>query len=329
MNVPNGPRLAATDAAGETPAEQWREILDADGAWGGAAGDHGDTRAITGPPIAIDPGRLVVVAPHPDDEVLGLGATLAARAARSAPEPALGRSLDRSADDPTAPGFGDAFAADVVLCVSDGAASHPGEVDEQEMRRRRKAECEAGARELGIDLVMLGLPDGGLTPDAVDAALHPVLDDLAPHTVAVTWSGDGHPDHHACAESVKRWCRDRGRAGDHFRDEPGPVVTGAGSVTLLEFPVWMWHWAAPGDPDVPWGRLRRVALAHLVGVMDGEWAGGGADGIVERAFEHKRRALAAHASQLVPQSDAPDAAVILPEAVTDRFFLGAEWVFTP
>lgn len=149
MNVPNGPRLAATDAVGETPAEQWREVLDAGGAWGGAAGDHGDARAITGPPIAIDPGRLVVVAPHPDDEVLGLGATLAARAARSAPDPGLGRSLDRSADDPTAPGFGDAFASDVVVCVSDGAASHPGEVAEEEMRGRRKAECEAGAAAAG------------------------------------------------------------------------------------------------------------------------------------------------------------------------------------
>lgn len=182
------------------------------------------------------------------------------------------------------------------------------------MRGRRKAECEAGARELGIDLRMLGLPDGGLSADAVDAALHPVLDELAPTTVAVTWSGDGHPDHHVCAESVRRWWRDaraRGRggngdaAGDGGGDGDGD---GDGDVTLLEFPVWMWHWASPGDADVPWERLRRVA----------------AD---DRAFDHKRRALAAHASQLEPQSSAPDATVILPPAVVERFFLGAEWVF--
>ena len=291
MTVPNGRRLAATDDIGVTSAEQCRG-------------------AITAPSIAIGPGRLVVVAPHPDDEVLGLGATMAARSSRKAPDLFSGRgpgetgATDTSTHDPS----------DVVVCVSDGAASHPGEVAPEEMRGRRKAECEAGAREVGIDLRMLGLPDGGLSADAVDAALHPVLDELAPTTVAVTWSGDGHPDHHVCAESVRRWWRDaraRGRggngdaAGDGGGDGDGD---GDGDVTLLEFPVWMWHWASPGDADVPWERLRRVA----------------AD---DRAFDHKRRALAAHASQLEPQSSAPDATVILPPAVVERFFLGAEWVF--
>ena len=291
MTVPNGRRLAATDDIGVTSAEQWRG-------------------AITAPSIAIGPGRLVVVAPHPDDEVLGLGATMAARSSRKAPDLFSGRgpgetgATDTSTHDPS----------DVVVCVSDGAASHPGEVAPEEMRGRRKAECEAGARELGIDLRMLGLPDGGLSADAVDAALHPVLDELAPTTVAVTWSGDGHPDHHVCAESVRRWWRDarargRGGNGDAAGDgDGGGDGDGDGDVTLLEFPVWMWHWASPGDADVPWERLRRVA----------------AD---DRAFDHKRRALAAHASQLEPQSSAPDATVILPPAVVERFFLGAEWVF--
>lgn len=289
MTVPNGRRLAATDDIGVTSAEQWRG-------------------AITAPSIAIGPGRLVVVAPHPDDEVLGLGATMAARSSRKAPDLFSGRgpgetgATDTSTHDPS----------DVVVCVSDGAASHPGEVAPEEMRGRRKAECEAGARELGIDLRMLGLPDGGLSADAVDAALHPVLDELAPTTVAVTWSGDGHPDHHVCAESVRRWWRDaraRGRGGNgDAAGDGGGDGDGDGDVTLLEFPVWMWHWASPGDADVPWERLRRVA----------------AD---DRAFEHKRRALAAHASQLEPQSSAPDATVILPPAVVERFFLGAEWVF--
>ena len=289
MTVPNGRRLAATDDIGVTSAEQWRG-------------------AITAPSIAIGPGRLVVVAPHPDDEVLGLGATMAARSSRKAPDLFSGRgpgetgATDTSTHDPS----------DVDVCDSDGAASHPGEVAPEEMRGRRKAECEAGAREVGIDLRMRGLPDGGLSADAVDAALHPVLDELAPTTVAVTWSGDGHPDHHVCAESVRRWWRDaraRGRGGNgDAAGDGGGDGDGDGDVTLLEFPVWMWHWASPGDADVPWERLRRVA----------------AD---DRAFDHKRRALAAHASQLEPQSSAPDATVILPPAVVERFFLGAEWVF--
>lgn len=277
MKVPNGPRLAATDDAGVTSAEQWREAL----------AEH------TAPAIALDVGRLVVVAPHPDDEVLGLGATMVARAA-------AGFGSSDSLDSPG--------PLDVVVCVSDGSASHPGEVAPEVMRGRRQAECEAGARELGIDLRMLGLPDGGLNAADVDAALHPVLDELVPATVAVTWSGDGHPDHHVCAESVQRW------------------IAAREGVTLLEFPVWMWHWARPGDPDVPWERLRRVSMPRSESTAAG---GSRAEDLTADAFAHKRRALAAHASQLAPQSDAPDATVILPPAVVERFFFGDEWVFTP
>lgn len=283
MTVPNGPRLAATDDEGVTTADRWREAL----------------AAHTAPAIALDVGRLVVVAPHPDDEVLGLGATMAARSARSAAA---------SAEVLPDSGGSAGIASDVVVCVSDGAASHPGEVAPEVMGDRRKAECESGARELGIDLRMLGLPDGGLNAADVDAALHPVLDELAPATVAVTWSGDGHPDHHVCAESVRRWCGARE------------------GVTLLEFPVWMWHWARPGDPDVPWERLRRVSMPRSESTAAG---GSRAEDMTADAFAHKRRALAAHASQLAPQSDAPDATVILPPAVVERFFLGDEWVFTP
>ncbi|MDQ6896829.1 MAG: hypothetical protein M3171_09545, partial [Actinomycetota bacterium] len=29
---------------------------------------------------------------------------------------------------------------------------------------------------------------------------------------------------------------------------------------LVEYPVWMWHWAAPLDPAVSWQRVRRHRL---------------------------------------------------------------------
>lgn len=89
MTVPNGSRFGEVGAAGGVPATGWR--------------DHFASRAV--PRIDLPEGPLVLVAPHPDDEVLGLGATLAARA----------------------PG-------DTVICVSDGSASHPGIVDPAEMR---------------------------------------------------------------------------------------------------------------------------------------------------------------------------------------------------
>ena len=167
MTVPNGRRLAATDDIGVTSAEQWRG-------------------AITAPSIAIGPGRLVVVAPHPDDEVLGLGATMAARSSRKAPDLFSGRgpgetgATDTSTHDPS----------DVVVCVSDGAASHPGEVAPEKMRGRRKAECEAGARKLGIGLRMLGLPDGGLTA-AQEVRARELMDVYDTYLVRLAGRGTG------------------------------------------------------------------------------------------------------------------------------------------
>lgn len=249
MSVPNGARLAAAGEAGATPADRWRAAL----------------AAAAVPPAALPEGRLALIAPHPDDEVLGLGATLARRA----------RARAGAAD------------RDAVICVSDGAASHPGAIDPAALRRRRAAEAAAGAADLGVALRRLDLPDGGLDAAAVAAALGPELDSLRPAAVAVTWLGDGHPDHHACAAAAARWA-------------------GAAGVPLLSFPVWMWHWARPGDPAVPWDRLRRLDAA----------AGD---------FAVKRRALGRHRSQLTaPEGLAGP--IILPPPVVDRFFLGAEYV---
>ena len=58
---------------------------------------------------------------------------------------------------------------------------------------------------------------------------------------AATWRGDGHPDHEAV-----------GRAAATAVERTGAV--------LVEYPVWMWHWALPGDPDVPWYRAHTVPL---------------------------------------------------------------------
>jgi hypothetical protein len=31
---------------------------------------------------------------------------------------------------------------------------------------------------------------------------------------------------------------------------------------LIEYPVWMWHWALPGEPAVPWDRAHAVPLSR-------------------------------------------------------------------
>ena len=77
------------------------------------------------------------------------------------------------------------------------------------------------------------------------------------------WShGDGHPDHEAVGRAAASACAHTGS-------------------TLLEYPVWMWHWATPADPDVPWDR------AHLVRVSC-------------RAVDRKRLAAQCFRSQREP-----------------------------
>lgn len=50
-----------------------------------------------------------------------------------------------------------------------------------------------------------------------------------------------HPDDEAAGRAAAAACK----------------ATGA---PLVEYPIWMWHWATPDDPAVPWHRARRVPL---------------------------------------------------------------------
>ncbi len=136
-----------------------------------------DAVPVRDPAAVRPPGRVVVVAPHPDDEVLGLGGALAVWAA-------LGTEI-------------------VVVAVTDGEGSHPGSptLTPQQLVLRRADERRAAlvALGLGVDapVVRLGLPDAAVTAGAVTTGL---ADVLAPgDTCAVPVSGDGHPDHDATA----------------------------------------------------------------------------------------------------------------------------------
>lgn len=121
------------------------------------------------------PGRVVVVAPHPDDETLGAGGTLVLLAALGTPV--------------------------VIAAVTDGEASHPGRSDE--LRRTRAQERTEALRRLGLGhpvVHRLGLPDGGVDAADVLAGLRPLVtaDDL----VLAPWRHDGHPDHDACGAAA-------------------------------------------------------------------------------------------------------------------------------
>lgn len=174
------------------------------------------------PATLIPPGaRTIIVAPHPDDEVLGCGGLLQWLAAEQ-------REV-------------------LLVAVTDGGASHPGSPlwpTRRLMAARRQETYEAWSV-LGWDApqqVRAGLDDGAVARD--EGRLRGLLDDmLLPGDVVVsTWRHDGHPDHEATGRAAAAACRQAG-------------------ARLIEVPIWAWHWARPGDTRLPWKQARRLALA--------------------------------------------------------------------
>jgi LmbE family N-acetylglucosaminyl deacetylase len=128
-------------------------------------------------------GVPLVVAPHPDDEVLGPGGLLAR------------------------------VGAAEVLAVTDGEASHPGSavLDRETLRGIRPLETERALRLLGLPgttVHRLGQPDGGIDEAALRVALRALL--RPGRWCLATWRGDGHPDHEAVGRAAAAACADTG-----------------------------------------------------------------------------------------------------------------------
>jgi LmbE family N-acetylglucosaminyl deacetylase len=219
------------------------------------------------PPLELTgcPG-LVIAAPHPDDETLGLGATIAQLVA-------AGVNVQ-------------------VVSVSDGGAAHPGATpsDQMRMEATRQHELHRATGVLGVaPCVSLGLPDGQLAD--YEGRLADLLVEIlegAPNRpwCAATWRGDGHPDHEAVGRAAAAAC----------------ARTDA---VLLEYPIWMWHWATPGDPAVPWDRAYSVPAP--------DWAA-----------LRKRHAAQCFRSQFESSAGSPP---VLPSFVLPRLMAVGEVVF--
>lgn len=167
--------------------------------------------------------RAVVVAPHPDDEVLAVGGLLA----QLAP---LGRDM-------------------LIVAVTDGTASHPGSTEwtAQRLAAERPLESRRAWESLGLrtdgpaTAMRLGLPDGGLQAEC-SALARTLAAALRPSDIVfTTWRQDGHPDHDATGKACA-------------------AAAASCGARLIEVPVWAWHWAEPGDPRLPWHRASRLAL---------------------------------------------------------------------
>lgn len=166
--------------------------------------------------------RLVLIAPHPDDEILMAGGLLTDFA---------GREEDL-----------------VLISATDGEGSHPGSTrwTEHRLRRDRPQESRKAIEQLGldpkrIDWRRLHLKDSQLAREEAFLVSH-LTQLLRPEDVLMTtWRGDGHCDHEAV-----------GRAGAQ--------AALARKAQLVEVPVWAWHWGQPDDPRLPWERAHRLQL---------------------------------------------------------------------
>jgi LmbE family N-acetylglucosaminyl deacetylase len=166
--------------------------------------------------------RVVIVAPHPDDEVLGCAGILAGMKGRE---------------------------ADVLMvAVTDGEASHPGsqQWSPSRLRQQRPLESTRALDRLGLDAnalnwQRLGLPDSAVAGQEAQL-VERLLELIRPgDRVVTTWHSDGHCDHEAT-----------GRAAAFAASEH--------NACLIEVPVWAWHWARPQDPRIPWARAHKLML---------------------------------------------------------------------
>ena len=213
---------------------------------------------------------VLVVSAHPDDDVLAVGGLLLRLRTRG--------------------------CVVSFVCATDGEASHPGSptLSPAGLALHRGDELRRAWARLGhaaSPQTLLHLQDGRLRDARAELATR-----LAPHLDGVAlalapWSGDGHPDHEACGRAAL-----------------AAAQRAAGTLTVCEYPVWAWHWAAPGGVSLPLPRARAVRLQPD-----------------ERLA--KAAAINCFRSQLEPLSDDPADAAVLPHPVLAHFTRGVEVVF--
>lgn len=123
------------------------------------------------------PSRVLCLAPHSDDEVLGCGGMLAFHAAR-----------------------GDELR---VVVLTDGSAGDP-DLRAADIRAVREAESRAAGEQLGVgDHRFWGLPDGDLAGVAdLEQRILDELEDFRPELVYAPSPQEMHPDHRVASRAV-------------------------------------------------------------------------------------------------------------------------------
>lgn len=187
MVTPAPPRFRGDDAG--TPIEAWLQrpaLRDA-------------------PALQASPSALLVVAAHPDDEVLGAFGSMLDAARRGIPV--------------------------TVVVATDGEGSHPGSptLTPDALAAQRRREQEAALVDIGARIIRLGLPDGAVRAHRRELvrAITPLITALPDDgLVLAPWARDGHPDHEAVGDAVAAVAREAGR-------------------DCAWAPIWAWLWGEP------------------------------------------------------------------------------------
>ena len=240
--------------------------------------------------------RLLIVAPHPDDEVLGCGGLIATAAAQGVPVCVVYLTS------------GDAFT--VAAALTTRTAPTPDEC--LQLGRVRIHEAQRGLELLGLtsgDAVFLGYPDRGLLPmtlrpnrvcvsaatnavavpyaqaqspgapylaPALIADLRRVIAAFQPTRVFTTHPLDDHEDHAAAALLTR---------------EAIAQAVQAGEVALPALYYYLVHY---GDWPLPQGMHPSHPLKPPLGLVDEPWQVFWLD---DAALQRKRDAIRAHKSQ--------------------------------
>jgi LmbE family N-acetylglucosaminyl deacetylase len=178
-----------------------------------------------------------------------------------------------------------------IVVVSDGAGSHPNSVSypPARLRRLRESETLAAAAELSVPadgVAFLGLPDRYVPtegPDAVAAvaSIIRIAQACGADLMTVTWQHDPHHDHQAAFALACAAC--------------GQLP----AIRLCAYPIW--GWILPPDQVLPDDIPQGFRLA------------------VERQLPAKRRAIAAHRSQISRMIDDDPDSFTLSAADLARF----------
>lgn len=163
-------------------------------------------------------GTTVVIAPHPDDESLGCGGTIA---------------LLREAGLPVH-----------VIFVSDGTLSHPNskKYPAEKLKQLRESEALNALKILNVDaddasfmrLKDRSVPNSGEPHfEAAVQQILQILQPLQPDTILVTWEKDLHPDHRAAWQIVNA-------AASELKKTP----------QILQYLIWIWELGENSDLTV-------------------------------------------------------------------------------